>query len=294
MNNTVFIRSKISIFTMSLVRIISLIPFILVGVYLNTFKIDDISLSAFLKPLTYSFVGLIIGIIVNLIFTKRNKKDKLSDILFSSFHLEYGIILGCLMSPSVNLIIFSITLLILFIISKLIDIKINVMALIFIIIYLITKYTSSFTLVERLATSDKDYLVGNITGGLLSTGFISYLIALFILRVNSSSKTDISIYASITFAILTFIASFLVDESFYELVFINSYLFIFLYVASDSISSSYTLKGVKIYGILIGIISFALMFVTPVLAPFIAILITSLFHTVIDKISNKILKKKLT
>ena len=294
MNNTVFIRSKISIFTISFVRILSLLPFILVGIYLNTFKINNINPSAFLKPLTYAFVGLIIGILVNLIFTKRNKKDKLNDILFSSFHIEYGVILGCLMSPSVSLITFSITLLILFIISKLIDIKINAMALSFIIIYLITKYTTSFNLVERIATSDKDYLIGNITGSLLSTGFISYLIALFILRVNSSSKTDISIYASITFAILTLIASFLVDESFYELVFINSYLFIFLYVASDSISSSYTLKGVKIYGILIGLITFSLMFITPILAPFIAILITSLFSTVIDKLSNKLLKKKLT
>ena len=290
MNNTVFIRSKISIFTISLVRILSLLPFILVGIYLNTFKINNINPLAFLKPLTYAFAGLIIGVLVNLIFTK----DKLSDILFSSFHIEYGVILGCLMSPSVSLITFSITLLILFIISKLIDIKINVMALSFIIIYLITKYTTSFNLVERIATSDKDYLIGNITGSLLSTGFISYLIALFILRVNSSSKTDISIYASITFAILTLIASFLVDESFYELVFINSYLFIFLYVASDSISSSYTLKGVKVYGILIGIITFSLMFITPILAPFIAILITSLFSTVIDKLSNKLLKKKLT
>ncbi len=294
MNNTVFIRSKISIFTISLVRILSLLPFILVGIYLNTFKINNINPFAFLKPLTYAFVGLIIGILVNLIFTKKNKKDKLSDILFSSFHIEYGVILGCLMSPSVSLITFSITLLILFIISKLIDIKINVMALSFIIIYLITKYTTSFNLVERIATSDKDYLIGNITGSLLSTGFISYLIALFILRVNSSSKTDISIYASITFAILTLIASFFTNESFYELVFIDSYLFIFLYVASDSISSSYTLKGVKVYGILIGLITFSLMFITPILAPFIAILITSLFSTAIDKLSNKLLKKKLT
>ena len=74
MNNTVFIRSKISIFTISLVRILSLLPFILVGIYLNTFKIGNITISAFLSPLLYSFIGMIIGVLVNLIFTKKQKK----------------------------------------------------------------------------------------------------------------------------------------------------------------------------------------------------------------------------
>ena len=291
MNNTVFIRSKISIFTISLIRILSLLPFVLVGVYLNTFKINNLSVMGFLNPLTYSFVGMIIGILVNLIFTKKQKKDKLSDILFSSFHIEYGIILGSLMSPSVNLIVFSAVLLVLFILSKLVDIKINTMALAFIIIYIITKVNGEFEYVLRTTLSDKDFLLGNVTGGYLSTGLIPFLIALFILRVNSSSKTDISIYASVSYAILTLIASLIMNTSFYELVFMNSYLFVFLYIASDSISSSYTLKGVKIYGILIGLITFILSFIEPILAPFITIVITSLFHTLIDKLSNKLLKK---
>ncbi len=291
MNNTVFVRSKISIFTISLVRILSLLPFVLVGIYLNTFKIDNITVKGFLYPLVYSLVGMIIGILVNILFTKKQKKDKLSDLLFSSFHVEYGIILGCLMSSSVNLIVFSGVLLVLFILSKLVDIKINTMALAFIIIYIITKMSGGFEYVIRDTLNDKDFFIGSVTGGLLSTGLIPFLISLFILRVNSSSKTDISIYASISYAILTLISASITDTNFYELVFMNSYLFIFLYIASDSISSSYTLKGVKIYGLLIGIITFILSFIEPILAPFIAILITSLFHTVIDKLSNKLLKK---
>ena len=195
------------------------------------------------------------------------------------------------MSPSVNIIIFSIVLLTLFILSKLFDIKVNTMALAFIILYLITKLTGGFEYVVRNSLSDKDYILGNVTGGVLSTGLISYLISLFILRVNSSSKTDISIYASITYAILSFLISIIMKISFYDLVFMNSYLFIFLYVASDSISSSYTLKGVKVYGVLIGLFTFILSFIAPILAPFIIILIASLLHTLIDKLSNKLLKK---
>lgn len=291
MNNTVFIRSKISIYTISLVRILSLLPFVLVGIYLNTFKVDNLTVKGFLNPLSYSLVGMIIGMLVNLIFTKKHKKDRLSDVLFSSFHVEYGIILGCLMSSSVSLIVFSGVLLTLFILSKLVDIKVNTMALAFIIIFIITKLNGEFEYVTRSALSDKDYLIGNVNGGLLSTGLIPFLISLFVLRVNSSSKTDISIYASISYALLSFVISIITKTSFYDIVFMNSYLFVFLYIASDSISSSYTLKGVKVYGLLIGILTFALSFVEPILAPFIAILITSLFHTLIDKLSNKLLKK---
>ena len=180
MNNTVFVRSKISIFTISLVRILSLLPFILVGIYLNTFKIDNVTVKGFLSPLVFSLVGMVIGILVNLIFTKKQKKDRLSDILFSSFHIEYGIILGALMSSSVSLIVFSGVLLVLFIISKLIDIKINTMALAFVIIYVITKMNGGFEYIARSPLSDKDYFIGNVTGGILSTGLIPFLISPYI------------------------------------------------------------------------------------------------------------------
>ena len=294
MNNTVFVRSKNSILTISLVRILSLLPFILVGIFLNTFKINNLSPFNFIKPLTYSLVGMVIGILVNLIFTKKQKRDKFFEILFSSFHIEYGIVLGMLMSNSVSLIVFSIITTIIFILSRLFDIKVNTMALTFLIIYLITKYNNGFEYITRIPLSDKDYLLGNVTGGYTSVGFISFLISLFILRMNSSSKTDISIYASISYAVLCFIYSLIGNIDFFEIVFRNSYLFVFLYVASDSISSSYTLKGVKVFGILIGIFTFINGFFEPVLAPFIAIILISLFHTFIDKYSNKLLKKKLT
>ena len=85
--------------------------------------------------------------------------------------------------------------------------------------------------------------------------------------------------------------SVIFKDNYLELIFLNSYFFTFIFVASDSVSSSYTLKGVKAFGILVGILTFALSFKLKVLAPFIAITITSFFATVIDKLSNKLLKK---
>jgi Na+-translocating ferredoxin:NAD+ oxidoreductase RnfD subunit len=85
--------------------------------------------------------------------------------------------------------------------------------------------------------------------------------------------------------------SFITKGNILELIFLNSYLFIFTFVASDSISSSYTLKGVKIYGLVVGILTFILSFFTSILAPFISIIVASFFSTLIDNLTHKFGKK---
>lgn len=291
MKNSVFVRSKNSIFTISLNRIVACFSFLVIGLYLNVFLVKDYSINNIVNILSFPCVGLLIGVIVNFIFTKRAKKDKIIRILFSTFHIEYGIVLGFLMSKSVSLIVFTIILSIMFIISKLINIKINVMAITFILIYIVTNQLGGFEYVTRSAYTFKDYLIGNTTGGLFSTGIISLLISIFIIKAKNSSKIDISEYAIITYSLLVLIYSFVFKANTLELLCLNSYYFIFVFIASDSVSSSYTLKGVKVFGILVGLITFALSFKLKILAPFIAITITSFFATFIDKASNKLLKK---
>lgn len=290
--NNVYVRSKNSIFNISKYRILALIPLILYGIYQNgvkAFKVDH-SIVTLIKPLMFIGVGLLIGIIVNLIFTKKEKKMSLNDILFSSFHLEYGIILGSLMSYSVNIIVFAVTLLVLFIITKLIDIKINGIALAFIIIYVVTQMTGGFTYPE-IATKTlevKDYLMGNVSGGLCATSFVLLLVSYIILKITNSSKTDITFFAFLSYALLSLILSFMSKETFIYMITLNSYFFVFMFVATESLSSCYTLNGTKIFGLLLGLFTFILYFVEPILAPFISVLVLSLFHIVIDKLGNKI------
>lgn len=289
--NNIFVRSKNSIATISLNRIMALLPFLVIGLYINVYLAKDYSINNILHMLSYPFIGLLIGIIVNFIFTKKQKKDHLSDILFSSFHIEYGLILGFLMSNSVSLIVFSISLLVMFIISKLVDIKLNIIAVTFLIIYICMSLNGGFELTLREVLTEKDYIIGNVNGGNFSTGLLSLLISLFILRLKNFTKMDISIYAIFSYIVLCLLYSFITDKDLLMLVFLNSYLFIFTFVASDSISSSYTLNGVKIYGLLVGILTFILSFKLSVLAPFISIIVSSFFSTFIDNLTHKIGKK---
>ena len=289
--NNIFVRSKNSIATISLNRIMALLPFLVIGLYINVYLAKDYSINNILHMLSYPFIGLLIGIIVNFIFTKKQKKDHLSDILFSSFHIEYGLILGFLMSNSVSLIVFSVCLLVMFIISKLVDIKINIVAVTFLIIYICMSLNGEFELTLREVLTEKDYIIGNVNGGNFSTGLLSLLISLFILRLKNFTKMDISIYAIVSYIALCLMYSLITDKDLLMLVFLNSYLFIFTFVASDSISSSYTLNGVKIYGLLVGILTFILSFKLSVLAPFISIIVASFFSTFIDNLTHKIRKK---
>ena len=268
-----------------------LLPFLVIGLYINVYLAKDYSINNILHMLSYPFIGLLIGIIVNFIFTKKQKKDHLSDILFSSFHIEYGLILGFLMSNSVSLIVFSVCLLVMFIISKLVDIKLNVIAVTFLIIYICMSLNGGFELTLREVLTEKDYIIGNVNGGNFSTGLLSLLISLFILRLKNFTKMDISIYAIVSYIALCLMYSLITDKDLLMLVFLNSYLFIFTFVASDSISSSYTLNGVKIYGLLVGILTFILSFKLSVLAPFISIIVASFFSTFIDNLTHKIRKK---
>ena len=51
-----------------------------------------------------------------------------------------------------------------------------------------------------------------------------------------------------------------------------------------------TILGMRIFGILVGVLTFAFYFVNPIIAPIIAILITSLLNNVCDR-ANKLFKK---
>ncbi len=298
--NNVYVRSKNSLQSIILKTIISLIPLILFGVYYNGYLVKKYvggGVITVLKPLTYVLIGVVIGALVNIIFTKKTKNTRVSDLLFSSFHILYGIVLGALMSYSVNIIIYTIVITLLFILSKLVDIKINVVALAFIIIYIITNVMGEFDysyfddVIKHVTQGNvKDMLIGFGHGGLCATSLILILISNVYLQVTSSIKTNIFIYSFLSFFALMLVSDLAGVEGLFT--YISSVPFIFLYVATDSMSSCYTLKGTAIYGLIIGIGTFILYFINPVLAPFIAILVASFFHVLIDKLANKQRSKK--
>ena len=65
---------------------------------------------------------------------------------------------------------------------------------------------------------------------------------------------------------------------------------IFTFVATDSVTSCYSNNGKKLFGILIGVLTFGFYFLNPILAPFISISVVSLLNNLIDRKVGMFLK----
>ena len=102
MKNSVFVRNNKSIKTISLARMSFMFPLIIYGFYQNHLT----NLIGLFKPLIFIFGGALIGFLVNIIYEKiiMKNKEKIIDCAFSSFHIEYGLILGMIVSDSIAII----------------------------------------------------------------------------------------------------------------------------------------------------------------------------------------------
>lgn len=296
--NNVYLRSDYSIKKISTYIILSLIPLILAGFYKNGIKLyinDFVNIYGLFKPLLITVSGFIIGIIVNIIFENiiKKNKDKLSDKIFSSFHPVYGIIVGSIISINTNIFLYIIVTFILFMISKFIkNSKINIMAFTSLIIIFIINITSSFTflniyeMTKTFNLSSFDYLIGKGSGGINTTYGLLLLVSLVILDSKNYYKKTIPLFSALTFTVL--ICGYGIYKNEIELIFNNIFsngiLFCFIYIATDPLSSSYTMYGKLIYSLLLGVFTFVFFLIEPTLAVLGAILIVSILHDFIDKL----------
>lgn len=299
--NNIYLRSDYSIKKISKYILLSLIPLILAGFYKNGIKLyinDLVNIYGLFKPLMITISGFLIGILVNLIYENliKKNKDTLSNKIFSSFHPIYGIIVGSIISINTNIFLYIIVTFIIFMISKFIkNTKINIMAFTSLIIIFIINITSSFTFLniyeatKTFNLSSFDYLIGKGSGGINTTYGLLLLISLIILASKSYYKKMIPLFSALTFTFL--ICGYGIYNNEIELIFNNIFsngiLFCFIYIATDPISSSYTMYGKLIYSLLLGVFTFIFFLIEPTLAVLGAILIVSILHDFIDKLCLK-------
>jgi hypothetical protein len=276
---------------------------IIFGFYKNgihLYKNGYVSTLGMFKPLILILGSALIGAIVNLIYEKliKKSKDDLKSCLFSSFHIEYGVVLACLMPYNINYYIYFSVLLVIFFASKFLNNRVNTMCVCFLLIYLISYlfnidfiYANSYELDKTFSLEFMDYIVGKGTGGIASTHILFLIIALVVNHITNNNKTSISVTAIITTSLAYLSYSLIKDVNFVELLFANNILFIMSYVITDSVTSCYTTNGKYAFGILSSLIAFGLMFLNPVIAPFISILIISLLNNLIDRKINVLFKK---
>lgn len=293
---SVYVRNNNSIFKISMLYIISLTLLLIFGIYKNGVYLyikNYVTLLGMFKPLIFILTGGLIGSLVNIIYEKLIKKSKenFKDILFSSFHIVYGLLIASLLSINTNYFLFISITFIFLLLSKIFTIKsVNVVALCSLIIILLTYFFSDFTYLNAYETNTilnlntTDYLLGRGSGGIATT-CISLLILSFIILWNTTPfKKEISIYSIITFTILIIIYSIYKSNiaSIFDIIFTNGILFSYVFVAPEPISSSYTKIGKIIYGIITGLLTFIFYLINPSLAVLGAILIASILSSVID------------
>lgn len=288
-------KSNNSIKNISITYIISLLPLILFGFYKNGISLyikKYISVLEMFKPLLIILLGFIIGIIVNIIYEKKVKKNKssLNDIIFSSLHPIYGILIGGISSINTNILLFILVTFIILLISKFIKNKINYIVLASLIIFFIMNVFNKFSFLNIYEVSNKfnmnaiDYLFGKGSGGIITTNILLLIISYIILYNSKIYKRNIPIYSFISFLILSIIYCFIKNDigNIMNMLFTNGILFSFVYIASEPNSSSYTRLGSSLYGIIVGILSFIFYLINPALSSLGGIFIASILNSFID------------
>lgn len=289
-------KSDNSIKKITLTYIISLLPLILFGFYKNGISLyikKYVNILEMFKPLVIILLGFLIGAIVNVIYEKKiNKnKDNIKDIIFSSLHPIYGILIGCISSINTNIILFSLVTFIILLISKFTkNTKINYITLTSLIIFFIMNIFGKFSFLNAYEVSNNfnmntiDYLFGKGNGGIVTTNILLLIISYIILYNSNIYKRNIPIYSFISFLLLTIIYCFIKNDigNIMNMLFTNGILFSFVYIASEPNSSSYTRLGSTIYGIIVGVLSFIFYLINPALSSLGSIFIASIFNSLID------------
>ena len=289
------LKSNYSIKKISLIYLLSLLPLIFFGFYkngINLYVKKYVSVFGLLKPLLIILIGFIIGILVNLIYEKliKKNKNKISDIIFSSFHPIYGILIAGISSININLLLFSIVTFIVLLISKFLSIKVNYVALCSLIILFIMNTFDKFTFLNIYEINTKfdlntlDYMLGKGSGGIITTNILLLILSFIILYNIKTYKKLIPIISTVVFGLLVVCYSIYNNNigNILNMLFTNGILFSYIYIAPETISSCYTKSGIIIYSILIGIITFLLYLINPALSSLGAILIVSIFNSLID------------
>lgn len=294
--NKTYLKAKDNIKSINLNIFIALLPLLFTGFYKNGLKLymnNLVSVYGLFKPLLFDIIGLLCGIIVNIIY---NRIKKSNNKIFNDFYPLYGLLIASVISINTNIALFTTSTFILLLISKLLNNnKINIIAFTSLIIIFISNLLGQFTYLNlyeqknTLTLNSLDYLIGRGSGGINTTYILVLIISLIVLSVNRYYKKEIPLYSSITFiSCLTFYLIFTNKiGTILDNIFTNGILFSYIFIAPEFLTSSYTKKGKIIYSIIIGVVTFILYLFYPPLSALGGIIIASLCHRIIDKLCQR-------
>lgn len=297
----VYLKTKESIKNISINEILALIPLLIYGFYKNGISLylnHYVSFLGMLKPLIFDLLGFMIGYLVNYLYQKIKLKKSASflETLFSSFYPIYGLLIASIISINTNLFLFIIITFIFLLVSRFLkNNKINIIALSALIIILLTNLFGNFSYLNPYETAKTlnldalDYLLGRGSGGINTTSAFLLLFSLIILNQKETYKKEIPIYSSIIYILSIIIYNIIINNigNILNDIFSTGILFSFVFIGTESVTSSYTSKGKFIYSLIMGLSTFGLYLIYPPLSALGGILIASMTHGTIDKLVER-------
>ena len=247
-------KSNITNFLLKLMLCL-LIPFIFFGIYKSGYRVYHNgygNVFTIIKPLLYVLIAIIISFIKAKIFKKK----------FISYDLLSNILISLVIIPESNFFLATGLMLLVNIINYFL--KINSISLYMVILIIISMISKNYSYLNIFESSINhvyvlgDYLLGLGYGEIPITSFITYYLLLLIKLIFTHDLTS----------------SFFIN---------NNLIFAFVFIAPLSIYTPYSKKGCYIYGVLLGLITFAFSFLDLDLGVYLSILLLSL----ITKKTNK-------
>jgi len=256
------------------------IPFLIYGFYKNGIKLYNNEYIGFLgmfKPLlTVAF-----SIIITYVFSKINKEE------FMGYRLVSNILIAMICSPQLNLILYLIILLVLNV--SLNFVKFNIVPVFMIINIILMKFLPGEVFLNSLESSVVynysvlDYLLGKGIGGISNTLLLMSLISLVILILNMGYKKQIPIMAFIIYYILITIYAFISSNASVDLFLNNNVIFAYIFVCNLSIYTPYSKGACYIYGLLLGLLTFAFSFIDINLGVYIVVMVLGFLSPLFDR-----------
>lgn len=277
-----------------LMYLIALAPLILFGLYKNgveLYKKDLINFIMMFKPLILLSMG-IIGSLMGSFISESKKQNKVNIKVFDNCKRNVldAILVVCILplksSPVIVLIVS-------FIFGLCFtNLKVNRIALQYIVIEGfnvlsgLNTFYNAYEVNTVLNYDGVDLLFGLGPGGIFATSIFLIILALIFLSFSRLYKKEMVYSSLVTFLVLSTSVKMILGEYTEILPFIFGYniLFSLVFIAPNIHSSSYTVKGQILSGILIGILTFVLSHFTLYTSSILAILIVSLFKGVLDRI----------
>ena len=286
--NRIYINSKITIDKYILRYIYGLIPLIIYGIYKNGILLYNLNLINFLeifKMLYLLIISLIIYTIYCLIFKKKIKLNlEVLNIL----------IIPLFVPPSVNILIYTITLFIGLIInhylSKVLKYNNTTFMILFILLFLIIfknyNYLNLAEATKSYSFSFLDLLFGRNTAGIASSSIIIGLLLIIYFSIFTIYKKEITLSSIISFILLI---GLLNNFNIVNILNGNAILSLIL-IAPDMLSTPIKRNEKIIYGIIIGLLSAIFtQYIDNYCGSIIAILLISIIYK-LNKNMRKILK----